>query len=80
MLERQFRPDLLYTRIVRHYMDKKGYSKERANGIAQAVVQREAQRRTCRAGGCGHLAHDHIRNSGACLSPDCACAGFEAGR
>ena len=27
-------------------MDKKGYSKDKANEIAQLVVQKEAQRRT----------------------------------
>ena len=48
MLEKQFKPDLLYNKVVHFYMDKKGYSKEQANTIAQAVVAREAQRRICK--------------------------------
>jgi len=41
MLEKQFNPDLLYNRIVHFYIDKKGYSKDQANAIAQKVVQKE---------------------------------------
>ena len=48
LLEKQFNPDLLYNRIVHYYIDKKGYSKDKANRIAQLVVQKEAQRRICK--------------------------------
>ena len=48
MLEKQFNPDLLYNSIVHFYIDKKGYSKDQANAIAQKVVQKEAQRRICK--------------------------------
>lgn len=78
MLERQFRPDLLYNRIVHFYMDKKGYSKEKANAIARAVVRREAQRRTCKSEGCGHMLHDHIRNTETCLVAGCECGRFSS--
>ncbi|RNJ76282.1 MAG: hypothetical protein EB829_02735 [Nitrosopumilus sp. H8] len=76
MLEKQFRPDLLYNRIVHYYMDKKGYSKAKANNIAQSVVQKESQRRTCKNEECGHLSHDHIRNAETCLVADCQCGRF----
>ena len=76
MLEKEFNPDMLYSRIVHHYMDKKGYDKTRANAIAQNVVQREAQKRICRTKGCGHFSHDHIRNTEACLVTNCTCRGF----
>jgi hypothetical protein len=77
LLEKPFNPDLLYNRIVHYYIDKKGYSKERANGIAQAIVKREAQRRICKNIKCGHFSHDHIRNSETCLVSDCMCANFQ---
>jgi len=48
LLEKQFNPDLLYNRIVHYYIDKKGFSKDKANAIAQSVVQKEAQRRICK--------------------------------
>ena len=76
MLEKQFRPDMIYNQIVHFYMDKKGYTKEKANSIAQSVVQRESQRRVCKNDGCGHLLHDHIRNSETCLVADCGCDRF----
>ena len=76
MLEKQFRPNMLYSRIVHYYIDKKGYSKDKANAIAQAIVRREAQRRTCKNRECGHFAHDHIRNQEICLVPDCHCNRF----
>ena len=57
-------------------MDKKGYSKEKANSIAQSVVTREAQRRICKNEKCKHFSHDHIRNSETCLVIDCNCAKF----
>ncbi len=77
MLEKQFNPDLLYNRIVHFYIDKKGYSKDQANSIAQKVVQKEAQRRICKNEKCKHFSHDHIRNSETCLVADCECNNFQ---
>jgi len=34
MLEKTFDPDLLYNKIVHYYLDKKKYSKVKANEIA----------------------------------------------
>ena len=68
MLEKQFNPDLLYNRVVHFYMDKKGYTKEQANEIAQ--------RRICKNEKCKHFSHDHIRNSETCLVADCDCRKF----
>ena len=76
MLEKQFDAGLLYNKIVHFYIDKKGYSKEKANRIAQLVVQKEAQRRICKNQECKHFSHDHIRNSETCLVIDCDCKGF----
>ena len=79
MLEKEFSQDVLYNKIVHYYIDKKGYDKGKANAIAQSVVQREIRKRTCRTPGCGHLSHDHIRNTGTCLVSDCACRSFTSG-
>lgn len=76
MLEKQFNPDMLYNQIVHFYIDKKGYSKERANKIAQSVVQKEAHRRICKNENCKHFSHDHIRNSETCLVENCDCKEF----
>ena len=76
MLEKQFDPDLLYNRIVHYYMDKKGYSIDKANSIAQSVVKREAQRRICKNDNCKHFSHDHIRNAETCLVESCECSEF----
>jgi len=76
MLEKQFNPDLLYNSIVHFYMDKKGYSKEKANAIAQSVVQKESQRRICKNDKCKHFSHDHIRNAEICLVESCECNKF----
>ena len=76
MLEKQFDASLLYNKIVHFYIDKKGYSKEKANEIAQSVVQREAQRRICKNQKCRHFSHDHIRNLETCLVADCNCKEF----
>ena len=40
-----FDPDKVYEEIVKYYIDKKGYSKERANMIAQQTVQEQQQKR-----------------------------------
>jgi hypothetical protein len=76
LLEKPFNPDLLYNRIVHYYIDKKGYSKDKANLIAQAIVKRETQRRMCKNEKCRHFSHDHIRNSETCLVLDCDCGKF----
>jgi len=76
MLEKQFNPDLLYNKVVHYYMDKKGFTKEQANQIAQSVVEREAQRRICKNEDCKHFSHDHIRNSETCLVEKCNCNKF----
>ena len=57
-------------------MDKKGYSKENANSIAQVIVQRETQRRICKNEFCKHFSHNHIRNGEICLVVDCKCSKF----
>lgn len=76
MLEKQFNPDVLYNRIVHFYIDKKGYSKDKANLIAQSVVQKEAKRRICKNKNCKHFSHDHIRNAETCLIANCQCVKF----
>jgi len=76
MIERKFDFNRLYGRIVRYYLDKKHYTKEKANQIAQRVVQKEIGIRTCRNSGCGHLLHDHLRNYESCLVNRCACERF----
>ena len=48
MLEKQFDANALYNRIVHYYMDKKGFTKDKANSIAQSVVRRESERRVCK--------------------------------
>ena len=77
MLEKQFKPEVLYNKVVHFYMDKKGYSKDKANEIAQAVVKRESQRRICKNEDCKHFSHDHIRNSETCLVENCKCNKFQ---
>jgi len=76
MLEKQFNPEMLYNRIVHFYIDKKGFSKDKANEIAQTVVQKEAQRRICKNEKCKHFSHDHIRNLESCLANNCECDKF----
>ena len=67
---------MLYNRVVHFYIDKKGYSKDKANEIAQTVVQKEAQRRICKNEKCKHFSHDHIRNVESCLANNCECSKF----
>lgn len=76
MLEKTFDSDLLYNKIVHYYLDKKKYSKEQANEIAQNVIKREINRRKCKNPQCGHLLSDHIRNTATCLVLDCDCIKF----
>jgi hypothetical protein len=75
-LEKSFNPDLLYNHIVHYYIDKKGYSKEDANEIAQRVIKRESQRRICKDSRCRHMSHKHIRNEGTCFMLHCLCTKF----
>ena len=76
MLEKQFNPEMLYNRIVHFYIDKKGFSKYKANEIAQTVVQKESLRRICKNEKCKHFSHDHIRNVETCLVDNCECNEF----
>ena len=48
MIEKSFDPDLLYNKIVHYYVDKKNFSKEQANAIAQNIINREIERRKCK--------------------------------
>ncbi len=77
MTESEFDKEKLYNTVVHFYIDKKGYSKEQANLIAQRVVKREVERRICANPECGHQLADHIRNTDTCLVPTCDCAKFE---
>ena len=67
---------MLYNRVVHFYIDKKGFSKDKANEIAQTVVQKEALRRICKNEECKHFSHDHIRNAETCLVDNCGCNEF----
>jgi hypothetical protein len=67
---------MLYNRVVHFYIDKKGFSKDKANEIAQTVVQKEAIRRICKNEKCKHFSHDHIRNAETCLVDNCGCNEF----
>lgn len=76
MIEKEFNQDKLYSSVVHFYVDKKGYSLEKANQIAQKVVKRETAKRTCKNPNCGHMLEDHIRNVDTCLARDCNCRKF----
>ena len=76
LIEKIFDSDLLYNKIVHYYVDKKKYSKEKANVIAQNVIKREISRRKCKNFHCGHLLSDHIRNAETCLVLNCNCTKF----
>jgi hypothetical protein len=77
LIEKEFEPELLYNKIVHFYIDKKNYSKDQANSIAQNIIKREIQRRKCKNLKCGHSFNDHIRNSETCLVLECNCLKFE---
>lgn len=79
MIEKKFDGERLYSRIVHYYVDKKGYSKEKANAIAQNIIQREISRRICKNIKCRHSLNDHIRNSQTCLVLECDCTKFVKG-
>jgi hypothetical protein len=76
LIEKEFNPDLLYNRVVHYYIDKKNYSRDKANAIAQAVVKREMERQLCKNINCRHSLDDHIRNSETCLVLNCSCSKF----
>ena len=76
MIEKEFNTSRLYSRIIHYYIDKKRYSKEKANRIAQSVIKREVAKRICKNPDCGHLYEDHLRNNETCLMLDCDCARF----
>lgn len=76
MIEKEFASEMLYNKIVHYYVDKKHYSKEQANSIAQRIIQREIQRRKCKNLKCGHSLNDHIRNTDTCLVLECSCIKF----
>ena len=63
--------DKLWSQIVHYYIDKKGYSKEDANKIAQRVITREANRKICQNSKCGHLIDEHIDKKNQCLVSTC---------
>ena len=52
--------DKLWSEIVHYYIDKKGYSKEDANKIAQRIITREKNRKICNNDSCRHLVDEHI--------------------
>jgi hypothetical protein len=76
MIEKEFNSEMLYNKIVHYYIDKKGYSKEKANSIAQGVIKREIERRICKNLKCKHSMDDHIRNAETCLILNCDCVKF----
>ncbi len=75
-IEKTFDSDLLYNKIVHYYVDKKKFSKDQANAIAQNVIKREINRRKCKNFECRHSLTDHIRNTDTCLVLDCNCTKF----
>ena len=76
VLDEKLDLSVLESRVVHYYIDKKGYSKEKANAIAQKVVEREKTRRICKNIKCKHLMDDHIRTKETCLVLDCDCRHF----
>jgi len=76
MLGQKFDPNALYNRIVHYYIDKKSYSKESANEIAQTIVKRELLRRICKNIKCKHSMDEHVRSQETCLMLNCDCRYF----
>ena len=72
--------DKLWNEIVHYYIDKKGYSKEDANKIAQRIITREINRKICQNTACNHLIDEHIDKNGQCLVPICTCKKFLVGK
>ena len=71
--------DKIWSQIVHYYIDKKGYSKEDANKIAQRIVTREINRKICQNVSCNHLIDEHIDKKGSCLVSTCICKEFLVG-
>jgi len=71
--------DKLWSQIVHYYIDKKGYSKEDANNIAQRIITREVSRKICHNIMCGHLVDEHINKKNQCLVSSCNCKEFQIG-
>ena len=71
--------DKLWSQIVHYYIDKKGYSKEDANKIAQRVITREANRIICQNSKCVNLIDEHIDKKNQCLVSTCNCKIFQTG-
>ena len=71
--------DKIWSQIVHYYIDKKGYSKEDANKIAQRVITRESSRKICQNSECGHLIDEHIDKKEQCMVSTCHCKVFQTG-
>ena len=71
--------DKLWKQIVHYYIDKKGYTKEDANKIAERIVLREMNRKICHNDFCGHLVDEHINKKDQCLVSNCNCKEFQIG-
>ena len=71
--------DKLWSEIVHYYIDKKGYSKEDANKIAQRIITREVNRKICQNASCNHLVNEHIDKKEQCLVSACTCKQFLKG-
>ena len=52
------------------------FTKEKANEIAERVVNREKNRRICQNTSCAHPDSKHIRNLEQCLVFECNCKNF----
>ena len=72
--------DKLWNEIVHYYIDKKGYSKEDANKIAERVITREINRKICQNASCNHLVDEHIDKKEQCLVSTCTCKQFLKGK
>ena len=71
--------DKIWSQIVHYYIDKKGYSKEDANNIAQRIITREINRKICQNVSCNHLMDEHINKKENCLVTSCTCKKFLLG-
>ena len=70
--------DKLWSQIVHYYIDKKGYTKEDANKIAQRINIRERNRKICNNNSCNHLVDEHINKKDQCLITTCNCKKFKS--
>jgi len=76
LIEKEFNADKLYSRIIHYYMDKRGYTREKSNQIAQSVIRKEITRRVGKNPDCGQRFEDHVRNHETCRMLDCDCRHF----